>query len=105
MSRSADVAGGKLTNSQCYSKSTSAWEEINEKLTVGNKKCDNILAAAEELAQTNLENDRKDLDAQSIDIQNNLKSCQSNTDLQGSIECYQKEVSFLRNFSDVSFMN
>lgn len=92
MSRSGDT-GVKLTNGQCYSKSTSAWDEINEKLTIGNKKCDNILAAAEEIAETNLANDRKALDAQSTNIQDNLKSCQSNTDPQGSINCYQEVVS------------
>lgn len=99
MSRSAD--SDKLTSGQCYEKSTSALNEINNKSVVGNGKCDNLLSAAEETALTNLANDRKALDAQSTVIQNNLGSCQGDSDarIQESIDCYVTQVSFSSNFA------
>lgn len=92
MSRMA--VNGRMSNAECYQKSSAALIECANKAEEGNFKCENILNVAQAKADDQLEQARKSLDIQSKEIQSNLNSCKSSDSFTAveSLECYETQV-------------
>ncbi|KAL5285889.1 hypothetical protein ACFFRR_007517 [Megaselia abdita] len=91
---------------ECYTQSSATINQIAEKSVQGNEQCNLILSDAQTSADAQLKTDRDNIDAQNIQIQTSLQSCQGkeNETPEVALTCYvQNGQSNVSPVSDLTF--